>query len=77
MADYERGLRRARVKKLFIVATLAILMAGLVLLGSQDKGVSVADTEAPDDEVAGALSETSDSSSSASIAITMYAACDE
>ena len=59
------------MRKLVVIATLAILLAGLVMLGSQDKGVSVADTDLPDDEVAGALSEASDSSSSASIAITM------
>jgi len=36
------------MSKLVVIATLAILLAGLVMVGSQDKGVSVADISVPD-----------------------------
>ena len=63
------------IRRLVIIATLAILLAALVLLGSQDKGVSVADTSVPDSEVATSVSRSS--SASAGMTITMYTEPDD
>ena len=65
------------MRKLVTLVMFAALVLGLVVLGLADAPTSVADTDLPDDEVTGALSETSDSSSSASIAITMYTEPDD
>ena len=63
------------MKRLIIVVTLAILLIGLVLLGLADKHISAADTSIPNHEVN--RSETSNSSASATITITMYTGDDE
>jgi hypothetical protein len=59
------------VKRLVTIVTLAVLLIGLVLLGSGDKDISVADTSITDNEVAGSVSKASNSSASAAITITM------
>ncbi len=63
------------MKRLVTVVTIAVLLAGLILLGSSDKDISVADTNIPDNEVASRVS--SNSSATAAITITMYAVADE
>ena len=62
------------MKRLVTVVTLAILLAGLVLFGSGDTVISVADTSVPDGEVAS--SQSSNISSGASIRITMTGVVD-
>jgi len=62
------------VKRLIFLITFAILLTGLVLLGLNDTGISVADTGTPNNEV---TSSASNSSASATITITMYAVADE
>lgn len=66
-----------QLKKLVTLVIFAALVLGLVVLGLADTPASVADADLPDDEATGSLSETSDSSSSASIAITMRTEPDE
>ena len=66
-----------KLKMLITLAILAALMLGSVALGSGDAEVSVAGTHAPDAEIIGSLTEGSNSSASAGITITMYAADDE
>ena len=39
------------MKRLVTVVTPAVLLGGLVLRGSSDMGISVADTSIPDNEV--------------------------
>jgi hypothetical protein len=58
------------VKRLVTIVTGAILLIGLVLLGSNDRDISVADTSIPDNKIT--TSQTKASNSSA-IAITMIA----
>jgi hypothetical protein len=58
------------VKRLVSIVTGAILLIGLVLLGSNDRDISVADTGIPDNKVT--TSQTKASNSSA-IAIIMIA----
>jgi len=65
------------MKSLVTVVTLAILLVGLVLLGLNDTAISVADTSIPDNEATSSISKASNSSSSATITITMYAVADE
>jgi len=65
------------VKRLVIIVTLAILLAALVLLGSSDTDISVADTSVPSSEVASNMAKKGNSSASAVITITMYAVADE
>ena len=62
------------MKRLIFLITFAILLTGLVLLGLNDTGISVADTGTPNNEV---TSSASNSSASATITITMYAVADE
>jgi len=57
----------------FLVIILASLLVGSVLLGSSDTRISIADTTVPNDEVASRVSKASNSSTSATITITMYA----
>jgi hypothetical protein len=66
-----------KIKRLVIIATLTILLVGLVLLGLSDTDISVADTSVPDNEVASGIRKASNSSASASIMITMYTVADE
>lgn len=60
------------VKKPFLLATPAILLAGLVLFGLSDTRISIADTGVPDNEVASSISKASNSSSRATITTTVY-----
>ena len=64
------------VKKLFLII-LAIILAGLVLLGLIDTVVSIPNASVSAKEVTGNISEASNSSASATIMITMYAVDDE
>jgi hypothetical protein len=57
-------------KKPFLLVTLAILLAGLILLGLSDTSISIADTGIPDNEAAS--NEPDNSSATATITITMY-----
>jgi hypothetical protein len=60
------------VKWPFLLASLAIILAGLVLFGLSDTVISIADTASiPDNEVTS--SEADNSSATATITITMYA----
>jgi len=54
------------VKRLVTIATLAVLLAGLVLVGLSDMDISAAETNIPDNE---ASSSVSNSSASAMIMI--------
>ena len=65
------------MKKPFLRATLAIILAGLVLLGLTDTSISIADTGVPNREATSSVSKASNSSASATITITMYAVADE
>jgi hypothetical protein len=62
------------VRRLFVLVTLAILLAELILFGLSDAAISVADTGVPNNEV---TSSASNSSASAAITIKMYAVGDE
>ena len=66
-----------KAKKLVTLVAFSALVLGLVLLGLAGTPTSVADTDLPDDEVIGSLSETSDSPAGAAITITMYTESDE
>ena len=59
------------VKKPFLLATLAILLAGLVLFGLSDTSISIADTGVPNSEATSSVSKAGNSSASATITITM------
>jgi len=65
------------VKRLVTVVTGAILLIGLVLLGSNDRDISVADTSIPDNEVTTGQTKASDSSAIAMIVIAMTGALNE
>jgi hypothetical protein len=64
------------VKKTFLLATLAILLAGLVQFGLSDNSISIPDTGVPNSEVTSTISKASNSSASATITITMYTVTD-
>ena len=64
------------MKRLAIVVTLAILLAGLVLLGFSDANISVADTNVYDIETYIRQPEASNFSASATITITMTGVLD-
>ena len=61
------------MKKPFLLVILAIILAGLVLLGLSDTSISIADTGVPNNETTSSISKTDNSSASATITITMYA----
>jgi len=65
------------VNRLVTVVTLAILLVGLILIGSSDRHISVADNSVPDDEIIASQTEASNSSASATITITMAGVLDE
>ena len=65
------------MKRLVTVVTGAILLIGLVLLGSNDRDISVADTSIPDNEVTTGQTKASDSSAIAMIVIAMTGALNE
>jgi len=60
------------VKRLVTVTILALLLVGVVLFGLTDKGISIADTSTPNNEIASSATNTSNSSASVTITITMY-----
>ena len=47
------------VKKSFLLAILAIMLAGLVLFGLSDTTISITNTGIPDNEVTGSISKAS------------------
>jgi len=57
------------VKRLVTVVTLAIILAGLILLGSGDTDISVADTSISNNEATASISKASNSSAIAMIMI--------
>lgn len=59
------------MKRLVTVVIPASRLAGSVLLSSSDTEISVADTSIPTSEAASTISKASNSSASATIAITM------
>ena len=65
------------MKRLVIVVAITILIAGLALSGLNDTRIAVADTSIPDNEVASSVSKASNSSTSATITITMYTVVNE
>ena len=65
------------MKRLLTIATLAILLGGLVLLGISDTRITIADTGIPDNDVTSSISKANNSSASATITITMYTVADE
>jgi len=65
------------MKRLVTIVTLAILLAGLILLGLNDTDISIADASIPDNEVTVGISKASNSSASATIMITMTGVLDE
>ena len=66
-------------KKLAVLVIVAVLVVGLLLLGLSDTVISVADTDFSDNEVAGSVSDgnSSNSSASAVIMITVFTVADE
>ena len=65
------------MKRPFLLATLAIILAGLVLFGLSDTSISIADTGVPNGAATSSVSKSSNSSASATITITMYAVANE
>ena len=63
--------------RLFFLAIIVVLLAGVVLFGLSDAVISIADTSIPDNEVTSSVSKASNSSASATITITMYAVAHE
>ena len=68
-------LRELGVKRPFFLITFAIIIAGLVLLGLSDTGISIADTGVPVKEVTSSAA--NNSSATATITITMTGAVNE
>ena len=65
------------VKKSFLLVILAIILAGLILLGLSDTSISIADTGVLTSEATSSVSKANNFSASATITITMYAVADE
>jgi len=65
------------VLRLFFLAILVVLLAGVVLFGLSDAVISIADTSVPNDEVTSSVSQANNSSAGATITITMYAVANE
>ena len=61
----------------FFLVILAIILAGLVLFGWSDAAISVADTATFNNKVTDGASQASNSSASATIAITMTGIADQ
>jgi len=59
----------------FFLAILGFMLAGIVLFGSSDNTLSIADTSGPDNEIAS--SKASNSSATAGTRITMTGLLDE
>jgi len=60
------------VKRLFVLIIVTIILVGLFLSGLNDTAISNEDTANPNNDVASSISETGNSSASATITITMY-----
>jgi hypothetical protein len=65
------------MKRLTVLLTLAILLAGLILFGLSDTAISIADTTLPNNEAACSGSQANNSSASATITITMTGTLNE
>ena len=65
------------MKRPFLLATLAITLAGLGLFGLSDTSISIADTGIPGSEATSSISKTTNSSASATITITMTGVLNE
>lgn len=65
------------MRRSFFLVTIAILLAGLVLLGLNDTDIAVADTDVYAIEPYIRQHEASNSSTSATILITMYTVANE
>lgn len=65
------------MNRLVTIVGLAIFLVGLFLLGLSDTRISIADTGIPDNELTASQTEASNSSATAPIIVTMYAADDE
>ena len=65
------------MKRPFFLVILAILLVGILLSGLSDNAVSVEDMASPNDEVVSSISKASNSSTSATITITMTGVLDE
>ena len=60
-----------RTKRLAVLVTLLLTMAGLLLSGISDAGVPIADTPIPDNEVSGSVGKSANINSSANATITI------
>ena len=60
------------MKRLINIVILVIRLVTLVLLGLNDRDISVADTSIPDDGTARSVSKASNSSASAIITVAIY-----
>lgn len=65
------------MRKPFLLATLAIILAGLVLFGLNDTSISIADTGVPNSEAASSVSKAGNSPATATITITVTGALNE
>ena len=64
------------MKRPFFLIIFVVLFVGILLSGLSDNAVSVEDMGSPNNEVASTISKASNSSASATIAITMYSVAD-
>ena len=62
------------MKRLTVLVIAAILLTGLILFGRSDTAVSITDTNTPNNEVTSSISKANNSSTSATITITMTGA---
>lgn len=60
------------MKRTFCVVILAILLIGLILLGSSDTHIAIADIGIHGNEITSSQTEANNSSASATITITIY-----
>lgn len=59
------------MKRVIVLVTLLVLLAGLLLSGIGDTSVSIADTDIPGNKVTSSATEGNNSSASATITVTM------
>lgn len=59
------------MKRLVTIATLAVILVASILIGLSDRDISVAGTIVPNDDITSVVSKASNSSTSATITITM------
>ena len=65
------------MQRLLFVVILVVVLIGLPLLVSSDTDISIADADIPNNEVAGNVTERSNSSPSDTMTITMHTGDDE